>query len=269
MDIPLKPESKESINSDVNKLRGKMIMEEPSVNDMKTWLVERLDFYTTKTDRLGLFNEIMKLNTHKIITDVYYFHTIQPFFEHIQHLIIYERRRISEDEKRGLDDIESEGIGKDVPEDRQRDEVQPRTKERGDAEVPKDLQNLGGSEKKHLLNITTNANPDEILSFWMKLQGVNEKGEQYWESKQEIEHFVNQNFEGFPGVDEIREFNPNMNKSEMYQVTWTFFDRYGKYKTKRQYENLLKKNFTQLRNTKKVYSNIKDHSKDHLRRVTK
>jgi len=124
-------------------------------------------------------------------------------------------------------------------------------------------------ELYQLLSITTKAAPEEILNFWLKLQGNNEKGEPYWENRQEIEHFVYQNFEGFPGVPEIKEFTPNMNKSEMYQVVWTFFRRYGKYKTKRQYEKLLLNNFTQFRRTKNVYSNIKDHSKDHLRRVTK
>jgi hypothetical protein len=230
MDIPLKPDRKEEINSDVYELRHEMmIMRKSSVNDLKTWLTEILDLYNTKTDRLMLYNEIMKLNTlklntPKIIDDVYYLDTIQPFFKHIQYLI------------------------------------------------RKDLQNLDQpavSEKKHLLSIPTNAKPDEILIFWLKLQGNNEKGEPYWNSRQEIEYFVNQNFEGFPGVDEIKEFTPNMNKSEMYQVAWTFLRRYGKYKTKRQYENLLLNNFTQFRNTKNVYSNIKDHSKDHLRRITK
>jgi hypothetical protein len=224
MDIPLKPDRKEEINSDVYELRHEMmIMRKSSVNDLKTWLTEILDLYNTKTDRLMLYDEIMKLNTPRIL-NVYYLDTIQPFFKHIQYLI------------------------------------------------RKDLQNLDQpavSEKKHLLSIPTEATPEQILNFWLKLQGDNEKGEPYWNSRQEIEYFVNQNFEGFPGVDEIKEFTPNMNKSEMYQVAWTFFTRYGKYKTKRQYENLLKKNFTQFRNTKNVYSNIKDHLKDHLRRVTK
>jgi len=121
----------------------------------------------------------------------------------------------------------------------------------------------------HLLTIPTKASPDEILTFWLKLGDNNEKGQPYWESKQEITHFVNQNFEGFSGVPELKEFTSNMNKSEMYQVVWTFLRRYGKYKTKRQYANLLEKNFTQFRGVKNLYGNIKDYSKDHLRRVIK
>jgi len=70
-------------------------------------------------------------------------------------------------------------------------------------------------------------------------------------------------------VDEIKEFNPNMNKSELYQVTWTFFKTYGKSKSKEQYENLLLKNFTKFRDAKCVYSNIKDQSISHLKGLLK
>lgn len=123
------------------------------------------------------------------------------------------------------------------------------------------------SGKVHLLSIPTKATLEQILDFWLKLQSDNEKGEPYWESKKEIEHFVNQNFEGFPGVDEIKEFNPNMNNTEIYQVTWTFFDKYGKTKTKRQYVNLLMKNFTRFKHTKYIYSNIADKGNSHLSRL--
>jgi len=125
------------------------------------------------------------------------------------------------------------------------------------------------SGKEHLLSIPTNATPDEKLNFWLKLHGNNEKGDPYWGSEEEIRHFVNQNFEGFPGVDEIREFTPNMNKTQLYHVTWYFFHLYGKSKTKEQYVNLLLKNFTQFKNAKSdnVYSNIKDQFNDNLNRI--
>jgi hypothetical protein len=122
--------------------------------------------------------------------------------------------------------------------------------------------------KKWLNRIPTKpTDPKQILDFWLRLQGQNEKGDPYWESTQEIEHFVNQNFEGFPSVNEIIEFDPNMNKSELYHITWIFFDRYGKSKTKRQYENLLIKNFTKFKDAKDVYSNIKYQSNEHLNKL--
>lgn len=123
--------------------------------------------------------------------------------------------------------------------------------------------------KNHLLTIPTKASPDQILDFWLKLQGNNEKGEPYWNSRQEIEHFVNQNFEGFPGVDEKKEFTTNMNLSELKHVTWTFFKAYGKSKTKKQYENLLMQNFTKFKGAKDVYSNIKDQLNGHLKQLFK
>lgn len=123
--------------------------------------------------------------------------------------------------------------------------------------------------KKHLLNIPTKATLEEILDFWLKLQGNNEKGEPYWENKDEIEHFVNQNFEVFPGVNEIKVFNPNMSKSEFNHVTWTFYHNYGMSKTKKQYEKLLMQNFTKFKDGSNVYSNIKDQSNEHLKRLFK
>ena len=118
-----------------------------------------------------------------------------------------------------------------------------------------------------MLRIPTKAKPEQILDFWLKLKSDNEKGDPYWESEEEIKHFVYQNFDGFPGVNEIEVFTPNMNKSELYQVTWTFFKRYGKRKTKRQYENLLLKNITQFKNARNVYSNIKDQFNNNLKRI--
>lgn len=140
---------------------------------------------------------------------------------------------------------------------------QPEQDEKGNVQNPED------QEKKHLLSIPTKASQNQILDFWLKLTGNNEKGQPYWENEKEIEHFVNQNFEGFPGVDEEKKFTPNMNKSELYQVTWTFFHKYGESKGKRQYENLLLKNFIQFRNSKNVYSNIKYQNNEHLRKLYK
>jgi len=124
-------------------------------------------------------------------------------------------------------------------------------------------------EKKYLLRIPTKATSEQVLNFWLKLQGNNEKGEPYWDNKGEIEHFVNQNFEGFEGVDEIKDFCPNMNKTEIYHVTWSFFDKFGKIKTKRQYVNLLLKNFTRFKHTKNIYPNIADKSIRHLSNLFK
>ena len=88
-------------------------------------------------------------------------------------------------------------------------------------------------------------------------------------NKQEIEHFVYQNFDVFPGVNEIKEFNPNMNKSELNHVTWTFFHNHGMPKTKKQYEKLLMQNFTKFKESSNVYSNIKDQSNEHLKKIFK
>ena len=121
------------------------------------------------------------------------------------------------------------------------------------------------NDLKQLLSIPTKANAEQILRFWLKLQGENERGEPYWENEQEIKHFVNQNFYGFPGVNEIKEFNPNMNKSELNHVTWTFFNLYGIYKSKIQYADLLNKNFTKFRNDKSTYKNMKDQCNEHLK----
>ncbi|OFX39153.1 MAG: hypothetical protein A2X03_12515 [Bacteroidetes bacterium GWA2_40_15] len=131
----------------------------------------------------------------------------------------------------------------------------------------KDIQNPEPPAKKHVLSIPTNATPEKILDFWLRLLGNNEKGEPYWNNKQEIEHFVNQNFEGFPGVDELKEFIPSMTKSELNQVTWTFFKTYGKSKTKKQYEKLLLQNFTKFKDDKNVYCNIKYQNNEHLRKL--
>jgi|ERR1035437_437443 hypothetical protein len=131
------------------------------------------------------------------------------------------------------------------------------------------IQNLDATGKKHLLKIPTRLGPDEILDFWLKLTGNDEKGEPYWESEKEIEHFVSQNFEVFPGVDEIKEFNPNMNKSELSHVTWTFFHNHGVSKTKKQYEKLLMQNFAKFKNDDHVYSNIKDQNNEHLKKLFK
>lgn len=120
-----------------------------------------------------------------------------------------------------------------------------------------------------LLNIPTRLDSDEILDFWFKLTGNNEKGEPYWESETEIEHFVNQNFDVFPGVNEIKAFNPNMNKSELNHVTWTFQHNHGMSKTKKQYEKLLMLNFTKFKDDKNVYSNIKDQNNEHLKKLFK
>jgi hypothetical protein len=132
--------------------------------------------------------------------------------------------------------------------------------------VPQNKETQG---KKHLLNIPTKASPEEILNFWYKLKNIKEKGEPYWDNKQEIEHFIYQNFEVFSGVDKIKVFNPNMSKSELYHVTWTFFDNYGIHKTKRQYEKLLIHNFTKFKDSTNVYSNIKDQNNEHLKQLFK
>lgn len=136
------------------------------------------------------------------------------------------------------------------------------------------IQNLDVSGKKHLLNISTEATPEQILNFWLKLNSNNEKEKPYWESEEEIKHFVNQNFKGFSGVDETKQFTPNMNKTELYHVTWNFFNDYGRFKTKIQYVDLLLKNFTQFKNDKtknanNVCSNIKDQSIKQLKEIFK
>ena len=124
-------------------------------------------------------------------------------------------------------------------------------------------------EKKKLLNIPTKAEPEVILDFWLRLQGKNEKGSPYWNNKDEIKHFVYQNFDGFPGVSEIKEFNPNMNKTDLYHVTWVFYKKYHVSKGKRQYAKLLVGNFTEFKNNaeEKVYPNIKDYLRNHLNSV--
>ena len=121
----------------------------------------------------------------------------------------------------------------------------------------------------HLLNIPTIATGDEILDYWSKLQVHNEKGEPYWGDEKEIEHFVYQNFDVFPGVDEIKVFNPNMSKSELSHATWTFYHKYGMSKTKKLYEKLLMQNFTKFKDGKNVYNNIKDKNMDHLKELFK
>lgn len=133
----------------------------------------------------------------------------------------------------------------------------------------KDNTKPSSTDLKKVMSIPTKATKDEILNFWFKLQGNKEKGDPYWESEQDIEHFVYQNFEGFPGVNEKKEFNPNMNKSELNQVTWTFLHTYGESKGKKQYVNLLLKNFTQFRGAKDVYGNIKFQNNEHLRKLYK
>jgi hypothetical protein len=60
-----------------------------------------------------------------------------------------------------------------------------------------------------------------------------------------------------------------MNKTEILHVTWTFFNKYGKIKTKRQYVNLLLKNFTKFKHTKNIYPNIADKGNRHLSNLFK
>lgn len=127
--------------------------------------------------------------------------------------------------------------------------------------IKRDLQDSDHPEapgKEHLLSIPTKATQEQILNFWLELQGNNKKGEPFWESEEEIDHFVNQNFEGFEGVDEIKEFNPNMNKTELRRVTYKFFNKYGIYGTKPQYVKLLQENFTKFEGDKEnsTYKNI-------------
>lgn len=118
---------------------------------------------------------------------------------------------------------------------------------------------------KKLLTLKTNGKPEEILNFWLKLQSNNEKGEPYWENDTEIKHFVYQNFYGFEGVKEFKEFTPNMNKSEIRQTVWKFFNKFKIPKSKPQYVELIKKNFTIFRNSKDdEYSNLKDYQLKHL-----
>ena len=78
------------------------------------------------------------------------------------------------------------------------------------------------------------------------------------ENEKEIEHFVYQNFKGFPGVNEIKEFTTNMNKTELCRFVYSFFNKYGIYGTKPQYVELLHKNFTKFKGDKKksTYRNI-------------
>lgn len=125
------------------------------------------------------------------------------------------------------------------------------------------------TDLKKVMSIPTKADQDQILDFWFKLTGNNEKGDPYWENEKEIEHFVYQNFDIFPGVDEIKVFNPNMNKSELNHVTWTFQHNHGMSKTKKQYEKLLMLNFTKFKDDKNVYSNIKDQNNEHLKKLFK
>lgn len=113
--------------------------------------------------------------------------------------------------------------------------------------------------------IPTRGTPEKIMEFWLKLKGQNEKGESYWDSKEEIKHFVHQNFKGFPGVKKFKTFSPNMNKKELQQATWHFFDAHGVYKSKNQYAKLLKENFKIFENTRVLIGNIKDGNNKHLR----
>lgn len=125
-------------------------------------------------------------------------------------------------------------------------------------------QNQDSTLNGRLLNIPTRATADQILNFWLKLNCKNRKGEPYWKSKQEIRHFVYQNFDTFPGVGEIKLFNPNMNKPELNYVTWSFYRKYGMSKTKKLYEKLLMLNFAQFKDDK-VYCNTKDQSTGYLK----
>jgi len=134
--------------------------------------------------------------------------------------------------------------------------------------IDKNPQDLCPAGNEHLLSIPTRATQEEILNFWLMLRGNNEKGRPYWESYQEIEHFVSQNFDVFPGVDEIKIFDPNMNKSELNYVTWFFYRKYGMSKTKKQYEKLLMLNFAKFKDDK-VYCNTKDQSVDSLKKLLK
>lgn len=117
-----------------------------------------------------------------------------------------------------------------------------------------------------LNEIKTKGKPEEILNFWFKLLKENQKGVPYWENKSEIMHFVNQNFEGFPGVNEIKtHFQTNMNITQLYQVIWHFFNKFGNHGTKELYVKLLQDNFIELRNSKSIYSNIKDYQHGFLK----
>lgn len=120
--------------------------------------------------------------------------------------------------------------------------------------------------KQQLLSIVANAGKEQILNFWLKLQGKNEKDKPYWKSKEEITHFVHQNFSGFPGVSEIKTFEPNMSKTELYHVVWMFFNEYGLSNSKPLYVKLLINNFPQIIDTPSLYSNIKNYKyyKRHL-----
>ncbi len=126
-----------------------------------------------------------------------------------------------------------------------------------------------GQKKIRKMSIPTKAKPDQILEFWFKLQGNNERGQPYWESEKEIEHFVNQNFEGFPGVDKIRKFTPEMSKEEFWQVTWLFFKYYGNSKTKPQYVKLLQGNFIKFEGDgyDYLYKNIAYKGNENLRKL--
>jgi len=118
------------------------------------------------------------------------------------------------------------------------------------------------SGEEHLLSIRTKATREQTLDFWLVHLSNNKKGESSLMSEQDIEHFVNQNFEGFPGVDEIIEFTPNMYKSELNCITYKFFNKYGINGTKPQYVKLLQGNFTKFKGDKEdsTYKNIANNS---------
>lgn len=120
-------------------------------------------------------------------------------------------------------------------------------------------------------DIQTNGTEEQILNFWLKLQNNNEKGVSYWDSEEDITHFVKQNFNAFQGVPEIKRFKPNMNMSELSQVTWRFYKAYGLSKGKKPYAKMLIDNFYLFADKKEgyVYSNIKDNTRKHLNSLFK
>jgi hypothetical protein len=226
------PTEKEKIKPFIDYLSHRMIMEKPNSDALKDVVEKRLLLFKIPEVRRSLLSRIYKLK-ETLRIDIFYKNDIQDFFNDLELKIMDEQ-----------DDSE---------------EI--------DIQVIQESDSMIMTENKQLLSIHTNAGCDEILSFWLKLRGNNKKGKPYWESKDEIEHFVNQNFEGFDGVGSIQEFNPNMNKSELYHVTWKFYRIYKVSNSKIQYVDLLVKNFIRFRGAEHVYGNIKDQIKPHLNKL--
>lgn len=76
-----------TINSFVHNLRHTMVMEEPSVVRLESWLDQRLEMFKSRTEKLELLNEVAKLNIPRVL-DVYYLEEIQPFFNYVKHKIM-------------------------------------------------------------------------------------------------------------------------------------------------------------------------------------